>query len=263
MLFYFSRQMAISWKLILDILLIISIIGTVCFLAFMKQKEIHLYTNLALFSILCFLYWLYISSIRKKDLMRWLEENKSSDRPCVKSYKRKLKDLISAPLPYWSWIYLNLAVACIFLVYFPTIVVITFFYSAASQEVCQYLGIIYVFYFLIIKKYISDFKMRYRAKYHTGSLLLFIGTFLLFNNFGILAILTGDIITVLGLAFHYDIYKRYFHGVKLRFDIRQQVQPACNGDAADAPQTRLKFFERFRRYVWRLIVMTISFCHYL
>lgn len=255
--------MAISWKLFLDILLIISIIGTMVFLALMKQKEIHLYTNLALFSILCFLYWLYISSVRKKDLMRWLEENKPSDRPCVKSYKRKLKDLISTPLPYWSWIYLNFAVTCMLCVYFPTIVAITFLYSAASQTVCQYLCIVYVFYFLIIKKYISDFKMRYRAKYHAGSLLLFIGTFLLFNNFGILEVLIGDIITVVGLAFHYDIYKQYFHGVILRFDIRQQVQPVCNGDAADRPQTRLKIFERLRRYVWRLVVMTISFCHHL
>lgn len=246
--------MAISWKLLLDLVLITSIIGTVFFLAFVKQKEVYLYTNLTLLSILCFLYWLYISSVRKRDLIRWLEQNKPSDRPCVKFYKRKLKDLISAHLPYWSWIYLHLAVTCMFCVYFPTIVAITWFYST-SQKVCSVLCVVYVLYFLIIKKYISDFKMRFRAKYHIGSLLMFIGTFLLFNNFGILELLIGDIITVVGLAFHCDIYKQYFYGVNLRVDATQQVEPLCNGDAADTTQSPIRFFERLRRCLWRSIVM--------
>lgn len=96
--------------------------------------------------------------------------------------------------------------------------------------------------------------MRFRAKYHIGSLLLFIGTFLLFNNFGILELLIGGIITVVGLAFHCDIYKQYFCGVTLRVDAIQ-VEPVPNGEAADTPQSHITFFERLRRCLWRSIVM--------
>lgn len=247
--------MAITWKLVLDIVLTISIIGTVLFLAFLEQKEIYLYTNLALLSVLCFLYWLYISSIRMTDLMRWLEKNKPSDRPCVKFCKRKLKDLLTAELPYWSFIYLHLTVTCMFYLYIPTIMAITcFLQDSTSPTVCAVLCVVDILYVRVIKKYISEFKMRFRTKYHIGSLLMLIGTFLLFSNFCTMVLLIGDIITVVGLTFHYDVYKQHFYGGVPRVDTIQQVAPVCNGDAAGRPQNPLTFFERFRSGLWRSIV---------
>lgn len=245
--------MVVYWKLVLDILLIISIIGALGFVALVKQKDTFMHMNIVLLSVLCFLYWLYLSSVRKKDLINWLEQNKSSECPCIARFRAQLKMLIYTGLPYWSLMYLNMVIICLVLL-FPILMCLVAFTCEKYMVsiICTILAMTATFYISVIMICASGLKMRFRVEFNGGSLFEFFGVFLIFSNYGILILFLGCISTFIGLSFHYDIWKQYHLGVNIFIDA--ETVPLCNGNAVGRTQSPIPFVDRIRRLLWYMVI---------
>ena len=205
---FFSLEMAVFGKLMLDILLITSIIGALGFIIFVKQKEIYLYTNIALLSVICLLYTCYLSSVRRRDFIRWLEQNRTSELPYVNNFRRKLNTLLSDGPPCWVVMILNF-LATSMILFFPIIMGVVSLMNNDStvSTICTVLAIIATFYLSVILMCGTFANTRSRLHFNGATLLLVVGVFLILSNYGILEVFIGSFLTFLGLWCHYNFVK--------------------------------------------------------
>lgn len=223
--------MASSWKLCLDVLFLLSIAGGFGFVIFVEQKEVFVYINMALVSVLCLLYTFYFISVRKADLMRWLEKNKPVEGTYVTRIKRKV-----AGLPYWAWTNLNIVIGIMYLP-FPILMLIT---ATTSENLAMIvtsagLGILSIFFIASLMQYTSDMKSSFRVSLHCGTLSIFTGMFLISSNYGNFELFIGSALIIIGICCYYDMWKEFSMDAKLHIDT--ELEPVCNLDATDRTES--------------------------
>lgn len=175
--------MAIYWKLIIDVLFVIAVVGDLGFLTLVKQKDEFMYLNISLLSTLCSLYLLYFSQVRKSEIKSWLEEKKLSQTCCLTVIRRKMRSLFSSKFSYWFVIVFKITVILIIVTY--TIVILVLAWNRqnfALHVISTVLACIVIFHSAVVMPFVSGSNLKLLG----GILLIMIGIFFIYLMYGIL-----------------------------------------------------------------------------
>lgn len=244
--------MSAYWKSVIDVLFVLFVTGILGLLAFGYQEEIFTPINMAFITVLCHLYIQYFKEIRNRDFVRWLTEYRSSERPCVTRIKSKLKNFISAGLPYWSLLYLNFIVTFTFMPF----IIYLFRIAATSENLTQ--STVYTILalgamiYVVSHCFISNFKMIFRVKMNGGVLLVLFGMFLIYSKYSTFKVFIGFSLTQLGFFLLYNIWRKHVSGVNIYINTQAEIHR--NGDAVGRTNSSMSLLERLNHFLWNITV---------
>lgn len=239
-------------KSVVDVLFVLFVTGILGLLAFGYHEEMFTWINIAFITVLCHLYIQYFKAIRHRDFVRWLTEYRSSERPCVTRIKSKLKNFISAGLPYWSLLYLNFIVVFTFISFIIYLLIIAMTSEILTKSIVYTILSLGAIIYVVSYCFISNLKLIFRVKMDGGVLLVLFGMFLIYSKYSTFQVIIGFSITQLGFFLLYNIWRKHVSGVNIYINTQAEIHR--NGDAVGRTNPSMSFLERIKHFLWNLTV---------
>lgn len=149
--FVFSDTL-FSWKLIIDVAFISSVIGDFLFLAFIKNDELLMCMNLIFILVVTAAYFFYLFLVRKRDIESWLHQRSFYENHCVIALGR-VNDFMTDKVPYWAQILLKASMTLPFTI----IMLLTAFnfHNYAVRVISIIIAYLACFYMVIMVPFLS------------------------------------------------------------------------------------------------------------